>query len=349
MHVETMEETGGKTKAGHQVRLTSAEVSNLWTQYMSDSASACFTRHFLEHAKDQEVRAILEFALALSRTHMAKSRQFLAQEGYPSPVGFSEDADIINLNAPALFSDMFLLEYFYVMTIIGLTGYAGAISTSIRSDQRSYFAACNMEAMTLFNRIVDLMLEKGVATRPPNLNVPDQVEMASGSGYMKGWFGNRRALNAVEISSLFYNMEKLEVKVVVEMAFGQVAQSKDVRKILLEGAKICREQFKLIGLILAEDNLPSPRSWESELSSSTISPFSDKLMLYHVVMLVSASASYYGAGLSVSQRKDLAALYAKLITEIGFYAEDGSRLLMKNGWFEQAPGADDRKALAKQK
>ncbi|WP_413305651.1 DUF3231 family protein [Bacillus sp. 1P10SD] len=81
---------------------------------------------------------------------------------------------------------------------------------------------------------------------------------------------------------------------------------------------------KCCKLIVTNNDLTSPASWVSELTDSTIPPFSDKLMLFHIVILVSAGVGYLGACLSVSQRRDLALQYTILIGDIGRYAEDGA-------------------------
>ncbi len=57
----------------------------------------------------------------------------MTQENFPVPKGFSEND--VNLDALPLFSDTYMLIYMHIMTIHGLTGYAGAVSTSIRTDQ----------------------------------------------------------------------------------------------------------------------------------------------------------------------------------------------------------------------
>lgn len=112
----------------HNPRLTSAEIANLWSQYMNDSMAACVVRYYLEKVEDKDIHQILEFALQLSQSHLKSIREFLDQEKYPTPVGFTEED--INLNAPPLFSDLFMLFYMYIMTLHGLTGYAGAVGTS---------------------------------------------------------------------------------------------------------------------------------------------------------------------------------------------------------------------------
>jgi hypothetical protein len=72
-------------------------------------------------------------------------------------------------------------------------------------------------------------------------------------------------------------------------------------------------------------------------------------MLNHIVILVSAAVGYFGAALSVSQRRDLAIMYTTLMAEVVLYAEDGAQLLIKYGWLEQPPLADDRENLANKK
>jgi hypothetical protein len=107
--------------------------------------------------------------------------------------------------------------------------------------------------------------------------------------------------------------------------------------------------FTTFNTILTKEDLSSPKTWVSEVTNSTVSPFSDKLMLYHIVTLVSSAVGYYGAGLSVSQRRDIAAEYTKFMAEVGLYAEDGCELLIKYGWLEQPPLADNRQTLANNK
>lgn len=72
-------------------------------------------------------------------------------------------------------------------------------------------------------------------------------------------------------------------------------------------------------------------------------------MLNHIVILVSSAVGYFGAGLSVSHRRDLALEYTRLMTEVGLYVEDGAELLISNGWLEQPPLASDRENLANHK
>ncbi|HLO11803.1 MAG TPA: DUF3231 family protein [Pseudoneobacillus sp.] len=329
----------------HNVRLTSAELSNLWTQFMNDSMAACVLTHFLKHVEDKEIREILLFASDLSHSHLPIIKRFFTQENYPIPVGFTTSDDVY-LDAPPLFTDIFMIIYMYVMTLHGLTGYAGGLSTSVREDQITYFTKCNSETMELYARVVKVMLNKGIVSRAPFINPPKGVDFVKKQSFLTGWFGKRRPLNAIEISGICYNTQKTSVKAVLEMGFSQVATSKELRQYFHRGANICEKQFETLNNLLSANHLPAPRKWTSEVTNSTVPPFSDKLMLFHIVSLISTAVGYLGAGLAISQRRDLSAIYELLIAEIGLYAEDGANLLIENGWLEQPPMADDRDKLA---
>lgn len=330
----------------HNVGLTSAEIANLWSQYMNDSLSICILSHSIEHSKDEDIKEILVFANTLAKRHIEKITDLLNQENFPIPKGYSLEEDV-NLNAPPLFTDTFMIIYMHVMTLLGLTGYAGAIATSSSNDQIDYFSQCNSETMELYKRTARVMLNKGLYSKPPRINTPRDVQFVDHQNYLTGWFGKKRPLNAVEISGVSFNMVKVIVKVVLEIGFAQVSQTKEIQKYFQRGKKICENHFDDLSSILTKDELASPASWVSEVTSSTVPPFSEKLMLNHIVILISAAIGYYGAAVSVSQRRDLAVKYTSLMAEIALYAEDGAQLLIKYGWLEQPPLADDRENLAK--
>jgi hypothetical protein len=329
----------------YNVRLTSAELASLWTQYMNDSMAICFFSHCLKTCKDQDVYPIIEHAISLSNSHLKNIEGFFKKEDYPIPKGFSEED--VNLQAPPLFTDTLVLIYLHIMSLHGLNGYALSLGTSARADQRKYFIQCNTETMELFDQVVNVMLNKGIFSRAPFINAPHEVDFVTKQSFLTGWFGDRRPLNAIEISGIHYNMQKTVVKVILELGFSQVAKSKEIREYLRRGTTICEKHLEVFGSILAEDHLSSPKRWESEISNSTESPYSDKLMLFHVVTLLSVAVGYYGAAMSVAQRRDLIVQYTRLTGEMGKYAEDGANLLIKNGWMEQPPTVDDREALAK--
>lgn len=327
----------------HTVHLTTGEISNLWMQYMNDTMAICVLSHSIERTQDQQIKDILQFALQLAESHIGKITAFFNEEHFPIPRGFTNED--VNLSAPAIFTDKFMLAYMLIMGIHGMTGYAGAVSTSVRSDQRAFFIECNRETLELHDKVVECMLQKGIYSKPPRINTPKHVDFVNDQAYLNGWFGRKRPLNAMEISGISYNMQKTVAKAVLEIAFAQTCQSTELRKYFQRGKGICKRHFDVLSKLLSKEDLTSPASWVSEITDSTIPPFSDKLMLFHIVVLVSAGVGYLGAALSVSQRRDLALKYPLLMADLGRYAEDGAQLLIKNGWMEQPPLAENRNDL----
>ena len=89
--------------------LTTAEVSALWLQYMGDSMAICVYKYFLKIVEDNKIKSIIEFSLQLAESHLKKNADFLKSAKFPVPIGFTEKD--VNLKAPRLFSDHFILFY----------------------------------------------------------------------------------------------------------------------------------------------------------------------------------------------------------------------------------------------
>lgn len=327
------------------IKLTSTELANLWTQYMNDSMAICVNKYILKNVEDKEIRAVCEYALGISQNHIQKTKEFLNQDKYPIPYGFTDED--VNLEAPRLFSDNFWLMYTHKMSIHGITGYGIALTTSTRKDVRDYYVQCNNDAMELYNKSNDVLLSKGLFVRPPYIPTPQQATFVEKQDFLTGWFGERRPLNGIEISNIIFNLKKSILRKSLILGFSQVAKSKQVRQFMTRGADIASKHIETFSSILHEDELPSPMSWESDVTDSTIAPFSDKLMMFHGGVLINAAIAYYGAGMAVCLRRDLAAQYARIISELIKLTEDAANIMIDNGWMEQPPLAVDRKALAR--
>jgi hypothetical protein len=329
----------------HKTRMSASELANLWSQYINDSLSRCMLRYFLNHMQDNDVIQVVQYALELTERHLQEVEGFLTKDGYPTPKGFTDED--VTVDAPPLFSDTFIIVYVHIMAVHGLTRYAGAIGNIIREDQRKYFMNVISETLVLYDMATKVLSEKGIISKPPTFNNKQNVEFIKKQSFLTGWFGKRRPINAVEISGTYLNLQKTMIKTVLELAFSQVAKSKEVRKYMERARHLCNNHFKLLSSMLTEENLHIPRTFESEVTDSTIPPFSDKLMLFHIVTLISSAIGYYGEAMAICQRRDLTANYAKMMTEIGLLAEDGMNLLIENEWMEQPPLATDHEELAK--
>ncbi|PKG22987.1 DUF3231 family protein [Niallia nealsonii] len=327
------------------IPLTTSEIASLWTQYMFDSMSICFSKYALEHIEDKEIQSIYQSALHLAENHIIKLEKFFKGENRPIPLGFTEKD--VNIHAPRLFQEPFYLHYMYIMSLQGLTGYALSVSTSIRKDIRKYFIACNTETMVLFEKILDTMLNKGLYTRPPVLTPPNSINFVKHDRFLTGWFGERRPLTAMEIGDITFNMNKMNLHVVLKLAFSQVTKEKKLGKYFLRGMNISNKHIEIFNAIFREENLNSPISLQSFVTDSTTSPFSEKLMMYQVQLSTQIAIAFYGTAFSVNARRDLALKYATLTAELAKYAEDGANIMIDEGWLEEPPMASDRRQLTK--
>ncbi|MCM3572350.1 DUF3231 family protein [Mesobacillus subterraneus] len=333
---------------GNQIRLTAGEIAQLWIQYLNDSASICVLSYFLEKAEDEEIKPLIQFSLELSQSHIQKITTILTEEKNVVPYGFSIKEDV-DLTAPRLYSDGFVLNFLNQMAKVGLTSYAGSVSASVRDDIKTYYMDCLTETMNLYKKSTDLLLSKGLFIRSPSMPNLEKVEFVKKQWFILDVFGEKRPLIAAEVDHLFANLQRNALGVATLTGFSQVAQNKDVKQFFLKGLEIGNKHIKLFRAKLEESKLPAPMGWDSEITNSTSYTFSDKLMMFFTSGLISLSVGFYGTATSQSPRGDIGAMYNRLSMEVQMYSEDGANIMIKNGWLEQPPMASDRDELVRRK
>ena len=327
----------------HKVNLTSAEITNLWSNYMNDSMAICVFEHFLATVEDTEIKSVLEYANHLSKHHIETITHLFKEERIAIPDGFTKDE--VNPNAPRLFSDGFYLMYVLNQAKFGITAYGLALTNSARADIRKFYSELNASSIELFNQSSDVLLDKGLFLRAPSIPYPNKVEYIEKQSFLTGWLGDRRPLNGIEISQLYFNLLRNLIGSAFTLGLAQVARSPSVRDYFVRGSNISQKHVEIFQSLLAEDNLPTPNTWDATPTESTTSPFSDKLMMFHVAALNSGGVGYYGASLGSSMRRDLGSHYSRVMMEVLQFAEDGVNLMIENGWMEKPPQAPDRQAL----
>ncbi|MFZ3579541.1 DUF3231 family protein [Virgibacillus sp. DJP39] len=331
----------------HNVKLTSAEIASIWSNYQQDTLSICTIEFFLTHVEDKEIRSVLTYALQQSQAHIQKLKSLFNEEQFPIPDGFSMEADV-NQEAPRLFTDDFHLFYIQNMGKIGMSVYSQFLSNSARLDICEYYTECLNQSSKLFDKATEVMLDKGLFIRSPYIPKPKMVEYVQKQSYLAGKF-NPRPLNVIESSNIYFNLIQNQLGRTLAIGFSQVAKSKVVREFMARGMNISDKHVEVFGSILSQEYLPSASSWSTSPTDSTDSPFSDKLMMSHITALNAAQVGFYGKSLGTSPRRDLGLHYVRLTTEILEYAEDGANIMIDNSWMEQPPQAVDRNKLAKEK
>lgn len=327
----------------NKIRLTAAEMGSLWTNYINGTAAICVLKHFLAKVEDEEVRPVIEYALSASIKSITSLKTLFQKDYFPVPIGFT-DQDV-NPESPKLFSDTFVMMYLRNMSILGMAASSGALGMVTREDVVVFFKDTLKMAGELQDLTRALMLKQGTYVRPPFISVPDKVSFVEKQQFLAGFFGEKRALNAVEITLLFNNIQTNAIGKTLIIGFAQIAKDQEVKEYFLRGKQIAQKHMDYFSDTLKKEDLPAPMNWDTALSDSTMSVFSDKLMMYHISVMNAAGIGNYGASMSGSPRRDLALRYASLIPEITLYAEDGAKLLIKNGWMEEPPQTDDREQL----
>ncbi|WP_408009953.1 DUF3231 family protein [Pseudalkalibacillus sp. A8] len=165
------------------IRLTSAELSQLWASYQNDSGSICVLKHMLETVEDEDIRPLLTHSLQLAQLHIQKLNTIFGQENFPLPKGFVENEDL-NLNAPRLFSDNYMLQFLKQMTQISLNAYALSKSLAVRIEIDEFYGKCLSETSQLETRIKNVLLSKGLFIRSPYIAYPDKVDFVKKQNFL---------------------------------------------------------------------------------------------------------------------------------------------------------------------
>jgi hypothetical protein len=331
----------------HHPKLTSAEISSLWTTFQASTMIICGLKYFLAKVDDKGIRELLQYALDFSQNRVQTITQIFETEHYPIPVGFT-DQDV-ETDAPRLFSDSMILFYMMNMGRLSLTGESMMFSLSARDDVAAFYSDCLAQSKELANKGRKLAIQKGIFTRAPYLPTPNQVDFVKKQNFLNGWLGDRRPLLGIEIANLIYNAERNTLGEALITGFSQVVRSKEVRQYMLRGREISGKHFEVFSSVLHEEHLSSAKNVTSEVTDSTVPPFSDKLMMSHIAGVVASGIGQYGAAMSTSPRRDLGLMYTRLMAEIAKYAEDGANIMIDNGWMEEPPKAADRNEIAKRK
>jgi hypothetical protein len=328
-----------------KLKLTSSEIGSLWAEYVNGTMIDVVNRYMVSIVEDESIKAIFEDAIKTFEQQKKQIASFMENEGFPVPIGFTESD--LNKGVERLFTDTFCLNYLHIMTLHGLLGHISALSVSVRRDLMDFYDSCDNDGKKMYHQTIQLLLEKGIFQRDPLFYPAQNPEFISSEDFTDGLFGKGRRLSSTEIISISFNLKKSIMAKSLSIGFSQVAQSKEVRKFLENSQQTADKQIQTFAKILHTDNLPVPRSLETEVTTSTDSPFSDKLMMYHIGFLFQAAQVYHGTGLASVMRTDLVTVYEGIILKNLMVTKKWFDIMEKNKWLEQPPLAPNRREIAK--
>ncbi|MDD4401122.1 MAG: DUF3231 family protein, partial [Desulfitobacteriaceae bacterium] len=165
--------------------------------------------------------------------------------------------------------------------------------------------------------------------------------------FLAGFFTEKRSLTVMEVRHLFQNALSNALGKALLTGFMQVVQAPKLKDYLVRGQKMANEYYDTFTDILRNEDIAIPSTLDGEVTASTESPFSDKLIMSHASLLIPIGFDNFGRALTMVRRRDLTATLAKMMVAVSAYAEDGVNLSIEMGWLEQPPLALDRKELQK--
>jgi hypothetical protein len=318
------------------VKLTSAEISALWSTHVNLSVVICLATHFLETCDEPDILKLQEKGLNLALNHKQRVENLLISENIIVPEGFEVDKHVVR-KAPKLFSDLFYIQACLQMCKFGLASHTAGFTISARDDVRALYKNLMDDVSHILNQITSSMQEKGIYIRMPYMNYPTKVDFIDKKNILTGWFGRRRSLLGIEVTHLTSNAMDNDLGKAICIGFSQVTQDNELREYFLRGKNLCKHISSSIHDVLEESDVPISVMWDQSVTTSTVAPLSDQLMLFIVGILSNLGIMSYGAGLSTSMRRDLSAMYANFITKTAGFAEDGMDLMIERKWLEQPP------------
>ncbi|SET54915.1 Protein of unknown function [Salinibacillus kushneri] len=324
-----------KTQTNQQ--LTPAEMGKMWATYMGNTMAICVLKFYLRHVEDSDIKKVLEHALNLSEHIVKEMEKFFNESNFPVPKGFTEDD--VNLEAPRLFEDIFYLYYLQYTGKAGLSLYNTGIPLMTRTDIRDFYIHTLDLTLKLTSDVNDVLRKKGLLMNPPESIPPKQVNFVNSQSFLNGIFGNVRTLHGLEVAHLYDNMNNDATSKALIIAFSQVAKRERVRKYLIRGRKINERHLDTYKKKLENDQIPAAKTLDHLVTNSTISPFSDKLMLYHKIDMFSMKIRTFANGASLNGRRDIGGMYAKFLLDVSLFVEDGANIMIDHGWMEKPPEA----------
>lgn len=337
-----------KVMSESNIPLTASELGFLWAQYMNDTLDICVMNYFKNICEDKDILPLIENSLSIAKNDIRIISKIFAKENYPIPVGFTDED--VNINAPRLYSDSFILMYIQKVETLAMASVSMAIGLSARSDVSDFFRNLLISVSELHDKARKVMLSKGVYVRSPKIPVSNQIDFVEDQGFLFGFFGkHKRPLTAIEITHLFNNIQTNGMGKAMMMAFAQVSKNEDVKQFLIKGKEIASKHMKKFSSILIDEDLSAPMGWDAHVTDSTIAPFSEKLMMFQTTYMIAVGIGNYGMAAGTCQRLDVSATFARLAAELALYAEDGANILIKHAWLEEPPKSVDRNKLANQR
>ncbi|MED3572285.1 DUF3231 family protein [Cytobacillus praedii] len=322
--------------------ISSSELGTLWLTYQEKTLILRVLDYFIHKADDQQAINIMGGLWQELDYYVKKIEGIFKSEGAAIPKGFTKED--VNLEAPNLYDNGFDIMFIRILKEISMGMYTINMNMAYRDDVMAIYEGLTAITQKIYKLSTLYLLEKGILTLPPNVTMPKSTGFIKSKDYLKGFklFGDKRSLNDIELGYLHHGIETNNIGMQLITGFAQCAEDEEVKQYFVKGMDLAKKQIKEYEQILLESDVQFSATSGSTVTSSTIAPFSQKLMMFCVYLLNSFGIVGGSFGAVFSLRNDVILKTSLFAKDVFFYANDGIKIMIKNGWLEEPPQVEDR-------
>lgn len=315
-------------------KLTASEVTNLMGSYLTNTMASVITADLLRKTENPELKSMLQFGLEIANGEVKGAMDFLQSDNRGLPQAFTVK-DIL-LPDIKYYSDNFVILIKYKLGQDALNFYALCLSTAINPKVRAWYINLINKTVELIDQCIALMIKHGL--HQPLIYLPrtDEIKKINEKDFLGTVIDKKRALSGQEVLHLTHNYMSTEVFREVLRTFKNT-KTPELSEHFDRGKNICSKQLESIQGKLEKEELPQLPTWESEVDAELPAPFSDRLLLFKSSLIAGATVGRYGVSASSVLRKDVGAMFLKLMAETLLFAEDTGNLLVKYKLIDQPP------------
>ncbi|YCA41643.1 DUF3231 family protein [Bacillus sp. JZ8] len=327
--------------------ISASEIGTLWLTYQEKTMILRILEYFIEKADDQQAKNIMGGLWQELSYYVSKIKNIFQEQGITIPIGFTE-ADV-NLEAPKLYDHGFDIMFVRILKEISMGMYTLNMNMSYQDEVMEIYEGLTSTTQKIYKSSTLYLLEKEILTRPPKVTMPKSSEFVESKNYLNGFnpFNKKRALNDIELGYLHHGIETNNIGMQLITGFAQCATNKEVKQYFVKGKELAKKQIKVFEDILLQNDVQFSATSGSTVTTSKEAPFSQKLMMFCIYLLNGFGLVGSSFGTIFSLRKDVSMKTALIAKDIYFYADDGIKIMIENGWLEEPPQMEDRTKLMK--
>ncbi|WP_413306008.1 DUF3231 family protein [Bacillus sp. 1P10SD] len=322
--------------------LSASEVGTLWLTYQEKTMILRILEYFNEKADDQRAKNITGGLWESLNSYVLEMEKIFQDQGIAKPIGFTKED--VNLEAPKLYDNGFDVMFVRVLKEVSMGMYTMNMNMAYNNQMIKLYEGLTSTTQRVYLLSTQYLLEKGILSLPPKTTMPKTVEFIKSKKYQSGFnlFAEKRALNDLELGILHHGIESNNVGLQLITGFAQCAKTPEVKAHFVKGMELCKKQIKMFEEILLDSNVHFSATSGSTVTTSTVPPFSEKLMMHCIFILNGFSITGNAFGTFFTFRNDIIMKIALIAKDIFFYGQEGIEIKIKHGWFEEPPQMEDR-------